>query len=142
VRLGATTFVTDTSIDPIGLAIGLEERGDESLWLAEHTHIPISRRSRIEAEKSFPTCIGTALHRTTTLVSHYRDVPRLPRARDLSNLRVQGRLNAAVGFTRVVAVRMFNLDEEQPAVIATVRMRQLSAPPDDARSSRAGVVCP
>jgi probable F420-dependent oxidoreductase len=45
VRLGATTFVTDVSIDPVDLATELETRGFDSLWIAEHTHIPVSRRS-------------------------------------------------------------------------------------------------
>jgi probable F420-dependent oxidoreductase len=44
-RLGAVTFVTDVSIGPIELARELETRGFESMWIAEHTHIPVSRRS-------------------------------------------------------------------------------------------------
>lgn len=42
---GITIFPTDYSISPAELAIAAEERGFESLWLPEHTHIPLSRRS-------------------------------------------------------------------------------------------------
>jgi probable F420-dependent oxidoreductase len=40
---GVTIFATDTTIDPITLARAVEERGFESLWLPEHSHIPTSR---------------------------------------------------------------------------------------------------
>lgn len=42
---GIVCFPTDTSIEPQDLAPALEERGFESLFYAEHTHIPTSRRS-------------------------------------------------------------------------------------------------
>jgi probable F420-dependent oxidoreductase len=42
-RLGVTMFATDRSMDVIDLAVEAEARGFESLWLPEHTHIPISR---------------------------------------------------------------------------------------------------
>lgn len=38
-------FVTDTSIDPITLAREVESRGLASLYVPEHTHIPVSRRT-------------------------------------------------------------------------------------------------
>ncbi len=44
-KIGIDMFVTDYSIRPDDLAVALEERGFESLWLPEHTHIPASRRS-------------------------------------------------------------------------------------------------
>jgi probable F420-dependent oxidoreductase len=44
-RFGITMFATDASIDVVELAVGAEERGFESLWLPEHTHIPTSRRT-------------------------------------------------------------------------------------------------
>lgn len=44
-ELGLTTFVTDYSIRPDELARAAEERGFESLFLPEHTHIPVSRRT-------------------------------------------------------------------------------------------------
>jgi probable F420-dependent oxidoreductase len=45
VDFGAAYFATDYSIDVVELARALEERGFESLLLAEHTHIPVSRQS-------------------------------------------------------------------------------------------------
>ena len=44
-KIGLATFVTDYSIRPDALAAAVEERGFDSLWLPEHTHIPTSRRS-------------------------------------------------------------------------------------------------
>jgi probable F420-dependent oxidoreductase len=42
---GIAIFFTDYSISPAELALAAEERGLESLWVAEHSHIPTSRRS-------------------------------------------------------------------------------------------------
>jgi probable F420-dependent oxidoreductase len=42
---GVVMFATDYAIPPDELARALEERGFESLWVPEHTHIPASRRS-------------------------------------------------------------------------------------------------
>ncbi len=44
-KFGAFIFPTDYSIQPVELAKALEERGHESVWLAEHTHIPKSRET-------------------------------------------------------------------------------------------------
>jgi alkanesulfonate monooxygenase SsuD/methylene tetrahydromethanopterin reductase-like flavin-dependent oxidoreductase (luciferase family) len=44
-KFGVSIFNTDYSIRIDELARALEERGFESLWLPEHTHIPKSRRS-------------------------------------------------------------------------------------------------
>jgi probable F420-dependent oxidoreductase len=42
---GVIMFPTDLSIDPVSLARAVEERGFESLWFPEHTHIPTRRQS-------------------------------------------------------------------------------------------------
>src|SRR5208282_3498750 len=42
---GVTMFPTDYSIQPIELARAVEERGLESLFFPEHTHIPASRKT-------------------------------------------------------------------------------------------------
>lgn len=44
-HLGVYIFPTDYSIQPVELATALEERGLESLFVPEHTHIPVSRRT-------------------------------------------------------------------------------------------------
>jgi probable F420-dependent oxidoreductase len=44
-KFGVAMFATDYAIRPDELARALEERGFESLFLPEHTHIPKSRRS-------------------------------------------------------------------------------------------------
>jgi len=44
-KFGATIFFTDYAITPAELGRALEERGFESLWAPEHSHIPLSRKS-------------------------------------------------------------------------------------------------
>jgi probable F420-dependent oxidoreductase len=44
-KFGIATFVTDESISPLVLGPALEERGFDSVFLAEHSHIPTSRQS-------------------------------------------------------------------------------------------------
>jgi probable F420-dependent oxidoreductase len=44
-HIGITTFPTDYSISATRLARAAEERGFDSLWVTEHTHIPASRRT-------------------------------------------------------------------------------------------------
>ncbi|MGH6693367.1 MAG: LLM class F420-dependent oxidoreductase, partial [Gammaproteobacteria bacterium] len=44
-RFGVSIFPTDYSIQPIPLARAVEERGLDSLFVTEHTHIPTSRRT-------------------------------------------------------------------------------------------------
>jgi probable F420-dependent oxidoreductase len=43
-EIGAAIFFTDYSMAPTDLAVALEERGYDSLWVAEHSHIPVKRR--------------------------------------------------------------------------------------------------
>lgn len=42
---GVTMFMTDRTMGPAALARAVEERGLHSLYLPEHTHIPVSRRT-------------------------------------------------------------------------------------------------
>jgi probable F420-dependent oxidoreductase len=42
---GASMFFTDYSMTAPALAKALEERGFESVWAAEHSHIPVSRKT-------------------------------------------------------------------------------------------------
>ena len=41
-RFGVTMFATDMSMDAAALAVAAEERGFDSVWIPEHTHIPTS----------------------------------------------------------------------------------------------------
>jgi probable F420-dependent oxidoreductase len=44
-HIGLAMFSTDYAIAPHELAVAAEERGFESIWLPEHSHIPTSRKS-------------------------------------------------------------------------------------------------
>ena len=44
-RIGVLTFITDEGIGPVELGVGLEQRGLESLFLAEHSHIPVDAKT-------------------------------------------------------------------------------------------------
>lgn len=44
-HIGVLTFVTDDGIGPVELGAALEERGFESLFLAEHSHIPVDAKT-------------------------------------------------------------------------------------------------
>jgi probable F420-dependent oxidoreductase len=44
-EFGTSIFFTDYSISPADLAMALEERGFDTLWAAEHSHIPVPRRT-------------------------------------------------------------------------------------------------
>jgi alkanesulfonate monooxygenase SsuD/methylene tetrahydromethanopterin reductase-like flavin-dependent oxidoreductase (luciferase family) len=48
-KIGAVMFFTTDSMQPAPLGRALEERGFESLWVPEHTHIPSSRKSAYPA---------------------------------------------------------------------------------------------
>ena len=76
-RYGVTMFVTDVSIDVVELARAVEERGLDSLWLPEHTHIPTSRTTPHPSGGELPdkykrsldplVALGAAASATTTL---------------------------------------------------------------------------
>ena len=42
-EIGAAIFFTEYSISPAALAVALEQRGFDSLWVAEHSHISLAR---------------------------------------------------------------------------------------------------
>jgi len=44
-HFGGAMFFTDYSMSAMGLARALEERGFESVWAPEHSHIPTSRKT-------------------------------------------------------------------------------------------------
>ena len=53
-KLGVTMSPTAYSIRPDDLAVACEERGFESLWFPEHSHIPTSRRSPVPTGGELP----------------------------------------------------------------------------------------
>ncbi len=53
-RIGVFYFPTDYGIDIAELATALEDRGFESLFLCEHTHIPVSRKTPFPSGGEMP----------------------------------------------------------------------------------------
>ena len=53
-HLGIFSFITEYSARPDELARACEERGFESLWVGEHTHIPASRKTPYPAGEPLP----------------------------------------------------------------------------------------
>ena len=51
---GVSYFPTDESIEPAALARMAEERGFESVFVTEHTHIPASRETPYPAGGGLP----------------------------------------------------------------------------------------
>jgi probable F420-dependent oxidoreductase len=54
-KIGISAFPTDYSISAVALARAAEERGYDSLWVVEHTHIPASRRTPYPAGGDLPS---------------------------------------------------------------------------------------
>jgi probable F420-dependent oxidoreductase len=44
-KVGVTTFVTDEGIRPAPLAVALEERGFDSLFVHDHSHVPVTQET-------------------------------------------------------------------------------------------------
>jgi probable F420-dependent oxidoreductase len=53
-HFGASMFFTDYSMSAPALARALEERGFESIWAAEHSHIPLSRKTPFSGGGDLP----------------------------------------------------------------------------------------
>ena len=53
-HVGVAMFCTDYAIAATELAVALEERGFESLWFPEHSHIPLSRESEFPRGGDLP----------------------------------------------------------------------------------------
>ena len=53
-KLGVAMFFTDYSMTPQELAIAAEERGFDSVWSPEHSHIPLSRKSAFPSGGDLP----------------------------------------------------------------------------------------
>ena len=66
-HFGACFFPTSYAISPTELAVALEERGFESIWLAEHSHIPASRISAFPGGAELPQMYYDTLDPFVTL---------------------------------------------------------------------------
>jgi probable F420-dependent oxidoreductase len=53
-RIGAAMFFTDYSMSPTELALALEQRGFDSLWTPEHSHIPLTRKTPFPSGGDLP----------------------------------------------------------------------------------------
>ena len=53
-KAGISHFPTSYSIPPHELGPALEERGFESIWVAEHSHIPSTRKTPHPSGKPLP----------------------------------------------------------------------------------------
>ena len=66
---GAAMFFTDYSIGPAALARALEERGFESVWAPEHSHIPVSRKTPFTGGGELPKRYYDAMDPFVTLTA-------------------------------------------------------------------------
>jgi len=64
-----STFVNDDTIDTVSLARAIEERGFDSLVIAEHTHIPASRESPYPQGGELPSIYYRTLDPFVTLAA-------------------------------------------------------------------------
>jgi hypothetical protein len=53
-KLGVAMFFTDYSMTPQELAVAAEDRGFDSVWSPEHSHIPLSRESAFPSGGDLP----------------------------------------------------------------------------------------
>jgi len=66
-QIGAAMFFTDYSMAPTELGRALEERGFESLWVPEHSHIPLSRKTPFPGGGDLPKQYYDAMDPFVTL---------------------------------------------------------------------------
>jgi len=66
-QIGAAMFFTDYSMAPTELGRALEERGFESMWAPEHSHIPLSRKSPFPSGGELPKQYYDAMDPFVTL---------------------------------------------------------------------------
>ena len=66
---GASMFFTDYSMAPGALGQALEERGFESVWAPEHSHIPLSRKTPFPGGGDLPKKYYDAMDPFVTLTA-------------------------------------------------------------------------
>ncbi|CAN5923243.1 LLM class F420-dependent oxidoreductase [soil metagenome] len=68
-HIGAAMFFTDYSMTPAELGKALEERGFESVWAPEHSHIPLTRKSEWPGGGELPKKYYDAMDPFVTLMA-------------------------------------------------------------------------
>ncbi|BBJ38770.1 LLM class F420-dependent oxidoreductase [Streptomyces antimycoticus] len=68
-KIGVSTFVTDQGIRPAPLGRALDERRFDSLFIAEHSHIPVERRTPYPGGGDLPEVYYRTLDPFVTLAS-------------------------------------------------------------------------
>ncbi len=68
-KFGASMFFTDYSMTPAELGRALEERGFESVWAPEHSHIPLTRKTPFPAGGDLPKKYYDAMDPFVTLTA-------------------------------------------------------------------------
>ena len=68
-KIGAAMFFTDYSMTPAELGRALEERGFDSVWAPEHSHIPLSRRTPFPGGGDLPKKYYDAMDPFVTLTA-------------------------------------------------------------------------
>src|SRR3954467_15347051 len=68
-EFGASIFFTDYSISATDLAAAMEERGLDALWVAEHSHIPVPRRTPAPGGGELPKMYYDAMDPFVTLTA-------------------------------------------------------------------------
>jgi len=66
-QIGVMTFPTNYSIHPTALGRALEDRGFDSVWVVEHTHIPASRKTPYPVGGDLPSIYWEAYEPFTYL---------------------------------------------------------------------------
>ena len=68
-KFGVSMFFTDYSMTPQDLGRALEERGFESVWAPEHSHIPVSRKTPFPGGGDLPKRYYDAMDPFVTLTA-------------------------------------------------------------------------
>ena len=74
-KFGAAMFFTDYSMTPGELGTALEERGFESVWAPEHSHIPTSRKTPFPGGGELPKRYYDAMDPFVSLTAAARSRP-------------------------------------------------------------------
>ena len=72
-KFGGAMFFTDYSMSAMELARALEDRGFESVWAPEHSHIPVSRKTPFPGGGELPKPYYDAMDPFVVLAAASRD---------------------------------------------------------------------